>query len=118
MKTNEILELDYREKENKQIIQKALLNIKPLSKFSDEKQVPLESLEKLLHMICSKYKVWLRYISQDPRASDDGDIWRCEVIYENNLHHENIYGICIYEIFAKLVIFLWSEKKKNKLEQR
>ena len=118
MKTNDIIELDYREKENKQIIQKALLRVKPLSKFSDEKQVPLESLEKLLHMICSKYKVWLRYISQDPRASDDGDIWRCEVIYENNLHHENIYGICIYEIFAKLVIFLWSEKKKNKLEQR
>lgn len=118
MKTNDIIELDYREKENKQIIQKALLSVKPLSKFSDEKQVPLESLEKLLHMICSKYKVRLRYISQDPIASDDGDIWRCEVIYENNLHHENIYGICIYEIFAKLVIFLWSEKKKNKLEQR
>ena len=46
MKTEDILNLDYREKENKQIIQKALLNIKPLSKFSDEK-IPLEALEKL-----------------------------------------------------------------------
>lgn len=118
MKTNDIIELDYREKENKQIIQKALLSVKPLSKFSDEKEVPLESLEKLIHMVCSKYKVWLRYISQDPRASDDGDVWRCEIIYEHNLHAERIYGICIYEIFAKLVIFLWSEKKKNKIEQR
>lgn len=118
MKTNEILELDYREKENKQIIQKALLNIKPLSKFSDETEVPFDSLEKLLHMICSKYKVWIRYITQDPRASDDGDIWRSEIIYEDNLHSQKVYGICMYELFAKLVIFLWSEKKRERLIKR
>lgn len=119
MKTKDILELDYRRKENKQIIQKALINIKPLSKFSDEKQIPQESLEKLLHMICSKYKVWVRYISQDPRASEDGDIWRCEIIDESNLHQMVlIYGICIYELIAKIVIFLWSENKKEKLKRR
>lgn len=119
MKTSDILELDYREKENKQIIQKALLKIKPLSKFSDEKQVPLESLEKLLHLICSKYKVWVRCIVQDPRASEDGDIWRCEIVDEDNLDTiKKIYGICMYELFAKIVIFLWSENKNEKLKRR
>lgn len=117
MKTNEILELDYRDESNKQIIQKALSNIKPLSKFSDE--IPLEALEKLLHMICNKYKVWIRYISQDPRASDDGDVWRCEIVDESTLHlMRKIYGICIYELFAKIVIYLWSENKKEKLIKR
>ena len=121
MKTNDILELDYRKEENKQIIQKALLNIKPLSKFSDEsgKPIPLESLEKLLHMICKKYKVWVRYISQDPKASDDGDIWRSELVDESNLRSmKMVYGICLYELIAKIVIFLWSENKKEKLKRR
>lgn len=119
MKTDDILELDYRKKENKKLIQKALLKIKPLSKFSDEKQVPLESLEKLLHLICNKYKVWVRYITQDPMASDDGDIWRCEIIDEDNLEPiKKVYGICIYELIAKIVIFLWSENKNEKLKRR
>lgn len=118
MKTEDILNLDYREKENKQIIQKALLNIKPLSKFSDEK-VPIEALEKLLHMICNKYKVWLRNISCDSLASDDGNIWRCEIIDESNLTTmKRLYGICLYELIAKIVIFLWSENKKEKLKRR
>ena len=45
MTTKELLNLDYRDKQNKQIIQKALLHIKPLSKFSDEEHVP--------HSICN-----------------------------------------------------------------
>ena len=119
MKTSDILELDYREKENKQIIQKALLKIKPLSKFSDEKQVPLEALEKLLHMICSKYKVWVSKITQEPIASDNGDIWRCEIVDESNLSTiKDIYGICLYELIAKIVIFLWSENKNERLNRR
>ena len=70
-------------------------------------------------MICSKYKVWIRNISQDPKASDDGDIWRCEIIDESNLTPMRLmYGICLYELIAKIVIFLWSENKKEKLERR
>ena len=119
MKTNDILELDYRLKENKQLIQKALLKIKPLSKFSGEEQVPQDALEKLLHMICSKYKVWVSKIIQDPVSSEDGDIWRCEIVDENNLRTiKSIYGICIYELIAKIVIFLWSENKNEKLSRR
>ena len=119
MKTEDILVLDYRLKENKQLIQKALLKIKPLSKFSDEKQVPFESLEKLLHLICNRYKVWVRQIVQDPVSSDDGDLWRCEIVDESNLETiKKIYGVCLYELIAKVVIFLWSENKNERLTRR
>lgn len=119
MKTDDILELDYRKKENKQLIQKALLKIKPLSKFSGEEQVPQDALEKLLHLICNKYKVWVSKITQDSVSSEDGDVWRCEIVDENNLRTiKSIYGICIYELIAKIVIFLWSENKNEKLSRR
>ena len=45
MTTNEIINLDYREKKNQEIIQKALRKIKPLSKYSEE-YVPYSALEK------------------------------------------------------------------------
>lgn len=119
MTTKDLLNLDYREEENKQIIQKALGKIKPLSKYSDEEQIPLEAIEKLIHLICKRYKVWVREITLDPRANSDYDVIRCQLVNEDNLEFlSNVFGMCIYEAFAKMAIFLWSEVKKEKFKRR
>lgn len=119
MTTNEILNLDYRKEENKSKIQKVLLKIKPLVKYSEEEQIPFEALEKMVHLICNKYKVWIRRIMQSPIASDDGDIWSCQIVDTDSVDIiKEVYGICLYEIFAKLVIFLWSAKEKGKIKRR
>ena len=49
MKTEQILNLDFRKEENQGIIQKVLRKIKPLSKYSDE-VVPIEAIEKLVRV--------------------------------------------------------------------
>ena len=119
MTTKELLNLDYRDKQNKQIIQKALLRIKPLSKFSDEEYVPFEAVEKLLHLIGSKYKVWVKDITLDSQVGDGYDVSRAHIIHEDNLETmEIVFGMCMYELFAKVVIFLWSEVKKEHLKRR
>lgn len=117
MTTDDLLNVDYRE--NKVIIQKALLKIKPLSKYSEEEQIPLSAIEKLIHLMCKKYKVWIRGISFDPTSNDDYDVLRCEIINENDLSLiRYIYGICIYEIMAKSAILVWSEIKNKNLNRR
>lgn len=118
MTTKEILNLDCREKENEQKIQKVLLKIKPLMKYSDEK-VPIDALDKLIYLICNRYKVWVRRIMQSPLSSDDGNVWSCQIVETNNLDIiQEIFGVSIYEVFAKTVIYLWSMKEKDKLVKR
>lgn len=119
MTTKELLNLDYREEENKEKVQKALLHIKPLSKFSDEEQVPFEAIEKLVHLIGRKYQVWVRDMSLDHQAGDDYDIIRCNIVDVGTLETiGNVFGICMYEIYAKVAILLWSEVKKENLKRR
>ncbi len=119
MKTKDIIDLDYRDKKNKQIIQKALGRIKPLEKYADEDEIPFEVIEKLLHQICSKYQVWLQSITHDPVSGDGYDIWRCGICDERTLTHLiTIHSMCLYELFAKVVIYLWSEIKNEKLKRR
>ncbi len=119
MTTKELLNLDYRNKQNKHIIQKALSNIKPLSKYSDEEQIPFEVIEKFIHLMCYKYQIWIKSISLDSQVNEDYDVLRCEVVDESDLStKQNIFGMCIYELYAKLVIYLWSEIKKESIKKR
>lgn len=119
MTTNDILNLDYRKEENKYKIQKVLLKIKPLMKYSDEEQIPIDALEKMIYLICKKYKVWIRNITQSPLSSDDGNVWSCQIVDTDSIEIiKEVYGICIYEIFAKIVIFLWYAKEKSKIKRR
>ena len=72
MKTEQILNLDYRKKENKEIIQKVLRKIKPLSKYSDEVDVPIEAIEKLIHVLVQKYEIlpqWMNMTYFEPIIS-------------------------------------------------
>lgn len=112
MTTSEIIKLDYREVENRNIIQRVLCKIKPLSKYSGE-EVPIAALEKLLFKICNKYHYSVKGIYADCYASDKGIIWRMQMHkltdFESNI---SIYGMSIYETLAKSVILLYSKTRK------
>lgn len=118
MKTQDILNLDYTKDKNKQIIQKALLMVEPLNKYSDEDMVPFESIEKMLYKICQKYMVYIK-IDFDCQCTDHGCVLRCNIIRVKSLEvMPYVYGMCMYELFAKVVILLWKEIKNKKLERR
>ena len=110
MTTNQILSLDYREKENKKIIQKVLRKIKPLSRYSDEEEIPIEALEKAITVMCKKYDIRIKDISPDIWSADKRIIWRACIISDKNLDMRgNVYGISIYEVLAKSTVKLYSD---------
>ena len=117
MKTEQILNLDFRKEENKEIIQKVLRKIKPLSKYSDE-EVPLEAIEKTIKVLTNKYDImpqWMGMNYQEPVLG----IYSIGVKTASS--HEwigNVYGMCVYEVFAKLAIKMYADVKKGRVKQR
>lgn len=114
MTTNQIINLDYREKENQEIIQKVLRQIKPLSRYSDECEIPFSALEKAITVMCKKYCMRIREFTPDVWANDEHTIWRATLINETNLKTiDMVYGFSLYEVFAKCAIRLYAEVKKG-----
>lgn len=120
MKTEYVLGLDYNEEESKSKIQKVLKQIKPLSKYSDEEDVPLVALEKLIRVVCNKYLVRIRNIQQDIWSNKNYNIWKCDVMVDGKMFDSvgTVYGTSIYELFAKIAILMYSEIKKERLKVR
>ena len=119
MTTEQILFLDYREEETKEIIQKVLRKIKPLSKYSDEyDNIPLEAIEKLIRVLHQKYEIvpqWMTMSLQESAAN----IYSIGV--KTTTDHKwlgTVYGMCLYEVFAKLAIKMYSEVKQGNVNQR
>ena len=115
MKTDQILNMNYKKDENREIIQKVLKRIKPLSRYTDD--VPIEALEKLIAIICKKYNLdmqWIVVMSED--AEDGRLVYSCGVkTHDKSKWLGTVYASCIYELFAKLSIKLFSESKKQGL---
>lgn len=112
MKTEDILNLDLRKEENKEIIQKVLKLIKPLSRFSGE--IPFEGIEKAIVIMSKKYKMRIRDITPDVWSNENNTIWRAVIINEENLKTMGvIYGISLYELFAKTAILMYAEVRKG-----
>ena len=118
MKTEQIMNLDYRKEENQKIIQKVLRKIKPLSKYSDESNVPIEAIEKLIRVLVQKYEItpqWMTMWYFEPTLG----------IYSINVKTttENewlgtVYGMCLYEVFAKLAIKMYAEVRSGNVPKR
>lgn len=114
MTTKEVINLDYREKKNQEIIQRVLKQIKPLSKYSDEYEIPLSAIEKAITVMCKKYSMKIKDIIPNIRANDDSIIWKSTLMNEITFKtFDEIYGICLYEVFAKTAIRLYAEVKKG-----
>jgi len=108
------MNLDCRKEENKEIIQKVLRQIKPLSKYSDECDIPFEAIEKAITVMCKKYMMRLNDLSPDVWSNKDHTIWRAWLINDTNLKTiDMVFGITLYEVLAKTAIKLYAEVKKG-----
>lgn len=113
MTTNQVLQLDCREEESKKIIQKVLRQIKPLSKYSDEDTIPFWAIEKAITVMSKKYNMRVREFNPDVWANKQETIWRATVVNEENLSTVSVYGISLYEVFAKIAIQMYSMVRKG-----
>ena len=113
MKTKDLLNLDYRQMENKIKLVKALQMIPPLSRIESE-DIDQTHIEKAIHIMCNKYDMFVK-IMQDPKSGDKCDIW-CMHIYKMSSLKEvaKIYGVCIDEILIKSAIAIYSEVRRLK----
>ena len=113
MKTEEILNLDYRIEQNQTTIQKILRKIKPLSGYDLSENVPFEKLEKLLIKYSRKYDFYVQAIY--PIFMPDGvDIYRAVVAKQSNKEVlKSVYGCCLYELYAKLNIYFCYLSRKE-----
>lgn len=114
MTTGEIMNLDYREEKNQKIIQKVLKQIKPLSKYSDECEIPFSALEKVISVMCKKYTMRMNQLVPDVWVNNEYTIWRAWLINDMNLKTiDTVYGASLYEVLAKCAIRLYAEVKKG-----
>lgn len=114
MTTKEVMNLDYRKEENKEIIQKVLRQIKPLSRYSDECEIPFEAIEKAIVVMTKKYNMRVAEFTPDVWSNEDHTIWRAMLINDTNYKTiDMVYGITLYEVFAKVAIRLYAEVKKG-----
>lgn len=117
MTTNQVLQLDCRKEENEKIIQKVLKQIKPLSKYTDVEDVPIWAIEKAITVMAKKYNVRIREFMPDVWANKNETIWRATIVSEEDLSTTTVYGISLYEVFAKSAIQMYHMVKKG-LTQR
>lgn len=119
MKTEDILNLDYREQESKEIIQKVLKKIKPLSKYSDEyTEIPLEAIEKLIRVLFQKYEITPQWMTM---SLHETAVNVYSIGVKTTTEHKwlgTVYGMCLYEVFAKLAIKMYSEVKQGNIQVR
>ena len=114
MTTKQILQLDCRKEENQKIIQKVLRQIKPLSKFSVEENIPLSAIEKAIVVMSKKYNMRIREFTPDVWSNAKETIWKAVLINETNLQTiEIVYGLTLYEVFAKCAIQMYAEVRKG-----
>lgn len=92
-----------------------LRKIKPLSKYSDESNVPIEAIEKLIRVLVQKYEITPQWMMMSYFESAPG-IYSIGV--KTTTDHKwigTVYGMCLYEVFAKLAIKTYSEVKSGKI---
>ena len=114
MKTAEILNLDYRKKENKDIIQKILRKIVDYDK--EVKRITIDVLEKYIMEVESEYSVMINYIST---VFLDGTFLYCATIRDKECEKitDYVYSSCIYELYAKICILYCSKIRKEKCKK-
>lgn len=108
MTVSQILQLDCRDENSKEIIQQTLKTIKPLSIYSPEEMVPFEKVEKLVNVLSKKYNIRIRDISPDVWSNRKEIIWQAVIINDGDLAMvKKIFGLSVYEAFAKAAICMY-----------
>ena len=121
MKTEEVLNLDCTDEQNKKKLNKFLYNVKTIAKQMGEdktKRIPLEVLEKTLHNICVKYG----YGHQGISSYCEEGIFKFYTVSLTKKRNTvdwigNAYGKTMWELFAKMIVKIYAdimqERKKE-----
>ena len=113
MTTNQLLNLDWQDNENRYTLTLALQKIPPLAKMNPNK-IDLSHVQKAIHIMCNKYDMFIR-IQQDPKSGNKCDIWSCQIYNIVTLNElGKIYGVCIEEVLIKSAIAIYSRVRKLK----
>ena len=118
MNTQDILNLDYRKKENQEIIDKAIRRIKPFDKLKPGERITLEMLENVVGKYCRKYAVMMQYITPTFMRGEI-NYYSCSI--KETMKHKwlgNVYAHTMYEVFAKVLIKIYSDVKSGSVVER
>lgn len=112
MKTIELLDLDFRVKENRKKINDVLTKIVPRQSASGE--VKLTAIEKKIKYITDRYDINFNYIMVS--HSEDETIYSVSILKPSEGEWiKTVYGMCIYELLAKVLIFMVAAAKSKKV---
>lgn len=112
MKLNDILQLDFRNKEDRITLRKALVRL-PFFQEQDPREITFEDLEKALNKMCKKYPIMLAYIMFS-KVDDDERYYSLMIKHsETNEWLKTVYAISMFEGYGKAVIFMYSYIKNN-----
>lgn len=117
MTTNEILNLDYTQDENKVIIQKALRRIKPFQDIPLKEKIDLLKLEILVGKYERKYNLMINYICPTFIPGERNIYCATIKMKDSTKIIEYIYATEIYELFAKISIYFFYCVEKGKVKK-
>lgn len=113
--TTEVIEkalyIDYRKKENKEMLQRVLHAIPQFKTCTGD--VPQELFEKMINIITGKYAITIQWISHV--RGTDNVYWSTSI--KEDIFHEyrgTITAVCMYEMLAKTALFLFAMTKGYK----
>ena len=114
MKVKEILNMDYSNPQDKDIMQKKLRGIKPFREIPVNVEIPLEKLEKYVGLVQRKYALQIDYICPT-YVPEESNIYSATIRNTaSNEYYTYIYGRTIYEVFVKISILYYALTKDGK----
>ena len=120
MKISELIKLDCREEKNVKEVDKVLRKIEPLAKKAVNGKIELESIEKLVWLMRTKYDTTISGLSS---SNQDGSspYYVCSVsTFEKGMHLTSIhiYGCSLYDLWSKIAIYMWGMIQNGKVQKK
>lgn len=111
-----IINADYRIKENRIMVQNYLKKFKAFKKY--EEKIPLEAIEKQLRLICNKYYIMPQWLSISYTEETNAIYSLGMKTSDTHKWINTVYGITLYEVFAKALILAFFEVKKGNVKPK
>lgn len=112
MKAKDILNGDYRKPEVREVIQEKLRLIPALSKYSEDEDIPLEVLEKVIWKMREKYGTAMQYIMSTFQMKGE-PYYSCSFKTKDHEWIGTVNGLTIYEVYAKGVLMCYSYARRG-----
>ena len=114
MKVKDILNMDYSNPQNKDVMQKKMRGIKPFRDIPVNEEIPIEMLEKYVGLVQRKYALQIDYICP-VYVPEENNLYSATIRNTaSNEYYTYIYGKTIYEVFVKISILYYALTKSGK----